>query len=111
MKIAVAILAAYVAALSSQAQAQTILRCTGFNKQLKGTIVHYVTIDDTGATLDEQPYSLKTSVVYYILDRPGQSMRINRTDGSYIIMGNSPSAINDWSRPEDQGCIAVKSKF
>jgi hypothetical protein len=95
------------------ADADTILRCVGFNRELNDTIEHHVTIGGTTATVDGIEYTAKATQVFYILRRTGSSLTINRTTGSYVFADpeNMAAGSPDWSRPNDAGCMKTKPRF
>jgi len=116
MRLFAAIFLLLVAPAYSQ-QVPILLTCQGFNRQLSGTISHFVEIKAATGVVDGEPYNLIKSNDSYVLigPLPSQSFRfiLNRIDGSYLIMhnGSNPIQIDDWSRPEDSGCSTARQKF
>ena len=104
---------------------QTYLICDGFNAQISMEVRHIVKLYANTAAFDDENYFLTTEETQYrlvgplpknptttdLLNSPLQ-ITINRLDGSYIQFKNrNRNDQLDWSRPNDNGCVAAKQKF
>jgi hypothetical protein len=120
----VAVSVVIAAATISVADAQTIIRCDGFSRQLKGQIIHYIEIDGPNAKVDGQPYDMsETSIAYTFTGPSGAAgaakaltptyLSVNRESGSYFMFfpNSKRGRADGWSRPQDAGCRKVDRRF
>ena len=102
------------AAAAPSGSTSITLRCIGYMRKLNDTIGHDVVIDGARATVDGQPYTVTTEPTRYWLKSVDQkkpiALSIDRINGAYNFFSGQALS-DDWSRPEDPGCKAVKTLF
>ena len=93
-------------AAAAQAQMATItIGCSGYNRSLNDYVEHYGRISGAAGEFDGEPVIVSTTPSDFILNGAKTQIRINRTTGTWVILGpHGRRPALEWSRGGKERC-------
>jgi hypothetical protein len=81
------------------------ISCSGYSRALNDYVEHYGKISATAGEFDGERVAVTTTANAFVLDSAKAQIRINRTTGTWVILGpHGTRPALEWSRGNKERC-------